>query len=272
MNVTRFKIFENDGQVLIQVLLAMGIFAFLIASFMSMVSSQRKDIKYNQALTARGLLELRLEKYLTNSAALDKTRKLTSFEGNVKFNACYSSTGTVCTQTLQPAGFQLVDPNGTVVAGGSPDAPIRYNSRGEICPAVSDDCLFEVFSYFTAACPGGTATCSRPSSFNATYTIQQAAGANPLGGLVMKTFTSSLVPVGSPPYNLVPYTRSFADGTGTFPIGAHDFCVLNQYIYDGDGVGNCMVTGAKKDIWTITIQDEGDAQVQTCGVLCIDFL
>jgi hypothetical protein len=271
MMKTTFRILKNDGQVLIQVLLAMGIFAFLIASFMSMVSSQRKDIKYNQALTARGLLELRLEKYLTNSAALEKTRQLT-FEGNVKFNACYSSTGTVCTQSLQPTGFQLVDPTGTVVAGGSANAPIRYNSRGEICPVANDDCLFEVFSYFTAACPGGTATCARPSSFNASYTIQQSANANPLGGLVMKTFASSLVPVGSPPYNLTSFTRSFADGTGTFPIGAHDFCVLNQYIYDGDGAGNCMVTGAKKDVWTITIQDEGDAQVQTCGAICVDFL
>lgn len=265
------KHLKNDGQVLIQVLLAMGIFAFLIASFMSMVSSQRKDIKYNQALTARGLLELRLEKYLSNGAALDKTRKLT-FDGNIKFNACYSSAGSVCTQSLQPTGFQLADPSGTIVGGGSPSAPIRYNSRGEICPVANDDCLFEVYTYFTAACPGGAATCARPSSFNATYSIQQAANANPMGGLVMKTFASSFVPVGSPPYNLTNFTRSFANGTGTFPIGAHDFCVLNQFIYDGDGVGNCMVTGAKKDIWTITIQDEGDAQVQTCGAICVDFL
>lgn len=271
MKKTTFKLRNNDGQVLIQVLLAMGVFAFLIASFMNMVSSQRKDIKYNQALTARGLLELRLEKYLTNSAALQKTRQLT-FDGNIKFNACYSSVGAVCTQSLQPTGFQLVDPSGAVVGGGSPSAPIRYNSRGEICPTVTDDCFFEVYTYFTAACPGGAATCARPSSFNATYSIQQAANANPLGGMVMKTFASSLMPVGAPPYNLTSFNRSFADGTGTFQIGAHDFCVLNQYIYDGDGVGNCMVTGAKKDIWTITIQDEGDAQVQTCGAICVDFL
>jgi hypothetical protein len=245
----------------------------LIVSFMSTMSSQRKDIKYNQASTARGLLELRLERYLSNSAALNNTAKYQSV-GNLKFASCYTGgSSALCEAATQPVGFKLIDPIGKEVAGANVDNPVRYNTRGEICTVKSDDCLFEVFAHFTASCPGNVASCVSPSSFNASYVIQQATGVSPFGtGFVFKSFVSSAIPVGAPPYTLTSYSRSHADGSATFSLGVHDFCALSRFVYDGDGVGDCIMNGNKRANWTMTINDEGGAQAQTCGAICVDFL
>lgn len=262
---------SNKGQALIQVIIAMGVFAFLIVSFMNAVSNQRKDIKFNQALIARNLLEMRMEKYLGSSGSINYTRTSTASVGNVKFANCYTAGGASCEATSAPVGFVLFDPNGTAVSGASPNNPVRYTSRGEICNPGNNDCVFDVYTTFTASCPGGAPTCASPNNLSATFTIAQTEGVTAFGGFTFKTITSAPFPVGAPPYILSSQVRSLSGGASTFNIGVHDFCALARYQYDGDGAGSCLVNGSKKSSWTMTIVDEGDAQPLVCGAICLDF-
>ncbi|WP_413290483.1 hypothetical protein [Bdellovibrio sp. HCB337] len=268
-NDSRFR--NNKGQALIQVIIAMGIFAFLIVSFMNAVSSQRKDIKFNQAMIARNLLEMRMEKYLGSSGSLTFTRNSTASLGNVKFAGCYTAGAALCEATTTPVGFILYDPNGVAVSGASVNSPVRYTSRGEICNPGNNDCVFDVYTTFTAICPGGTATCASPINLSATFTISQTPGVTAFGGFTFKTVTSAPFPVGAPPYLLSYQIRSYAGGSSAFNIGVHDFCALARYDYDGDGAGSCLVNGTKKSPWTLTIVDEGDANPLVCGAICLDF-
>ncbi|MDG0816099.1 hypothetical protein [Bdellovibrio svalbardensis] len=92
-------------------------------------------------------------------------------------------------------------------------------------------------------------------------------------------FEKPLLPVVPPPAPLVVddgsatmsvTTRSLYNGYTFQNLGVHKWCALTSYSYDGDGIGECTITGSVNGGWNIRIGDEGTKYPQLCYITCSD--
>ena len=142
-----------------------------------------------QTMAARNLLQIQLQQSLINPGAVNQTLLDTS-AGNVALKNCLRHSGNSCVQ-ITDNGFYLLDPSGSRVSGSGSSAALLYDYTGAQCAVASSQCLFQVFTTYTARCPGAT-PCSNPT-VTAKYTIQQAPGITPAGGIPLKKLTSQTI-------------------------------------------------------------------------------
>lgn len=179
---------DQSGFSLIQVLVAAGIMSMTVMAFLAMQSVQSKSNVSTQTLISRNLLQLQIQQALVNPGAIMKSMADTS-SGNVELKKCLVPTGNSCTQTSAPAGFVLIDAQGTRISGGSPSDPARYDHTGAPCSSAGSRCLLEVYTEYQATCRNGTSPCSNADVL-AKYTIRQAPGVTAIGGTPLAPYTS----------------------------------------------------------------------------------
>jgi hypothetical protein len=64
--------------------------------------------------------------------------------------------------------------------------------------------------------------------------------------------------------------RSLYNGYNDQSLGTHKWCALTNFAYDGDGIGECTLTGGLNGNWNLHMGDEGTASPQLCYVTCSD--
>jgi prepilin-type N-terminal cleavage/methylation domain len=63
--------------------------------------------------------------------------------------------------------------------------------------------------------------------------------------------------------------QSGYNGVRTHGLGKYKQCNLQSYVYDGDGIGECTVTGTSGGGWYVTVGDEGTRHPQICYMACV---
>ena len=58
------------------------------------------------------------------------------------------------------------------------------------------------------------------------------------------------------------------NGVATHALGKYKQCNLIRYVYDGDGIGQCTVSGTAGGNWSVTVGDEGTRHPQICYMAC----
>jgi hypothetical protein len=185
----------KKGQSLIQVLVAAAMLSVLMLSFMSFQQWQQKTILSSQAVMSRNFLQLRVERYLLDPTLLNKTFSDPGL-GNVALNNCINGFGSppvISCAAATGKGFSLVDPWGVRIAGTSIVDPVRYDYSGAPCAVASAQCLFAVYTTYSATCPAAS-PCSNPI-VTAQYNIDQAPGITPVGGMPLKNVAGQPLPL-----------------------------------------------------------------------------
>jgi prepilin-type N-terminal cleavage/methylation domain-containing protein len=77
----------------------------------------------------------------------------------------------------------------------------------------------------------------------------------------------------TPPRLMSVVSASGFNGVRRFPItsgatSAFKRCVLVNYSYDGDGIGQCTIDGTPNGGWFLTLGDEGTRSPQVCYMMC----
>jgi hypothetical protein len=183
---------NRQGQSLIQVMISAAVTGILMVAFLSMQSTQQRSTAAIQTFVARNMLQLQLQQALINSSAINYTLSDATDSGNVALKSCLQPIGASCAQTTSPRGFSLYDGTNAKISGSGSSAVLRYDQFGAPCLTASSQCLFEVYTEFSAVCPGGVSPCATPG-VTATYTIQLAPGITPVGGTLLKKLVSQPV-------------------------------------------------------------------------------
>lgn len=71
-------------------------------------------------------------------------------------------------------------------------------------------------------------------------------------------------------YKTSNYTHRRSGGNATFSLGNHLRCNLVSFQYDGDGKGDCIVSGTPNGAWSLVVRDEGSSNPMVCNVTCTD--
>lgn len=74
-----------------------------------------------------------------------------------------------------PTPMNLTDEAGTLVAGPSAAAPVRYDLEGNVCTVAGPRCPIEAFTTFTPTCAVGP-PCDQAVSIRVDITLRQAPG------------------------------------------------------------------------------------------------
>ena len=71
-------------------------------------------------------------------------------------------------------------------------------------------------------------------------------------------------------YKTTNYTHRRHGGSSTHSLGNHLRCNLVSFQYDGDGAGDCIISGTPNGAWSLVIRDEGSSNPMVCNVTCTD--
>lgn len=185
LNINRLN---QSGQSLIQVVIMVGVMGVVMMGFVSMQSAQQKMTMGTQTAISRNALQLQLQQTLVSAGAMARTMAYADDPGNLALKECLHPSGNSCVQTNSPQGFFLIDATGSKIAGAGSKAPVLYDYTGTPCQTANSQCLFQVYTQYTATCPNNASPCSSPS-VTATYTISQDPKVTPPGGVALKTVT-----------------------------------------------------------------------------------
>jgi hypothetical protein len=189
------------GQSLIQVMIAAAVMAILIVQQMSMQAAQQKAAVATQTVISRNMMQIQLQQNLVSPISMQNTLADVTDPGNVALATCLQPVGNSCVQTTAAQGFYLIDVLKNKVAGSGSSSPLLYDYNGALCTTPSPQCLFQVFTTYSAVCPGGVSPCSNPI-VTGMYTIQQnPAVTNPVGGTPLRVVTSQPIPLTSSGFN-----------------------------------------------------------------------
>lgn len=245
---------NQRGITLIEVLISLGVTAFLTVIIMPFIHRQMEEFESEKMSMARIALQLQVERYLSNPEI--KGFALYTLDADANLKNCVM--GTAPCQQVTNQGFSLYDSAQSVISGPGAANPARYDRTGAPC-AGGPRCIFEISTTYSTLCEGNAPVCQQAMSVTAVYNIQQSATANIGTSRQMRPIQSPLIPIQKKQSNVPPFKVTSFNAAGI--LGVHQLCMMTAI-----RVGpSCALTGSYNQNWTLS-----GASCETA--ICFDFL